>query len=199
MDQNQVRLRFSQNPLHAQQSLGGDAGEGLLPLHNVQIVLGFQMENLHDRVQHLPVLAGEAAQTFKLRPAGQLLDQGAILMASGLVPNTDMTLILRLLICSPPSPLVSSFASSGSSGGRWWFRLKIKRKPMAPTTNTAPMRMRARPSRGGEHHSRQAQHSRQHVCDGHRLLLGKAHIDEAVVNIAPGPPSWGSGAWPGGG
>lgn len=40
-------------------------------------------------------------------------------------------------------------------------------------------------SRGGEHHSRQAQHSRQHVCDGHRLLLGKAHIDEAVVNVPP--------------
>ena len=42
--------------------------------------------------------------TFAHRYACSSAAGGLRMMASGLVPNTDMTLILRLLICSPPSP-----------------------------------------------------------------------------------------------
>ena len=76
VDQNQVRLGLLDDTVHAQDGLGGNLGQCLLLFHDIQIIVAFQLENLHDGVQHLPVLAGQAAQTLHLRMGRQLLDQG---------------------------------------------------------------------------------------------------------------------------
>ena len=88
MDQHQVRLDLAEHSLHPQQAFGGDSGQGLARLHDVQIKLWVQVKDLQHRVQHLAVLGGDAAQALNLRPGGQFLYQGHILMASGRVPKT---------------------------------------------------------------------------------------------------------------
>ena len=87
MDQNQVRLSLLDNAVHAQDGLGGDLGQRLLLFHDIQIIVAFQLENLHDGVQHLPVLAGQAAQTLHLRMGRQFLDQGGHFDSLG--PRTE--------------------------------------------------------------------------------------------------------------
>gem|GEM_PF-3532024 len=74
--QDEVRLCLIDHPIHAQDGLRGDGGQGLLPFHNVQVILGLQAEGLHDGIQHLPVLAGEAADALQSLPAAQLHDEG---------------------------------------------------------------------------------------------------------------------------
>ena len=76
VDQHQVGPGLVQHAVHAQQALGGDGGQGLPRLHDVQVVVGLEMENLQHRVQHLPVLGGDAAQGPDVLPPGELQSQG---------------------------------------------------------------------------------------------------------------------------
>ena len=77
VDQDQVGLGLLQHALHAQQALGGDGGQGLPGLHDVQVIVGLQLEDVQHRVLHLPVLGGDAAEALNIRPGGQLLHQRA--------------------------------------------------------------------------------------------------------------------------
>ena len=87
MDQHQVGLGLLQHPLHAQQALGGDGGQGLPGLHNVQVILRLESENVQHRVQHLAVLRGNTADRGDVGPALKLLHQGGHL--DGLRPGAE--------------------------------------------------------------------------------------------------------------
>ena len=102
VDQDQVRLRRLQHLLHAQQGAAGDGGQGLAGLHDVQVIVGLQPENVHDGVQHLPVLTGETAEALKLRAACQVFHQGGHL--DGLGPGAEYRQNLDLIHCQSPVP-----------------------------------------------------------------------------------------------
>ena len=73
--QNEVRLRLLQGLLHAEQGARCDGRQRLLLLHDIQVILRRQTEDLHNGVQHLAVLARKAADTLKFRPLRQRLHQ----------------------------------------------------------------------------------------------------------------------------
>ena len=76
VDQDQVGLGLLQHALHAQQAFGGDGGQGLPGLHDIQVIVGLELENIQHRVQHLPVLGSDAAQGLDARAALELQGQG---------------------------------------------------------------------------------------------------------------------------
>ena len=76
VDQNQVGLGLIEHIIHAGEALGGDSGQGLPGLHDVQVIVGLQLKNLQHAVQHLPVLGSDAAQGTDARTLLQLQGQG---------------------------------------------------------------------------------------------------------------------------
>ena len=87
MDQDQVGLGLLQHAVHAGEALGSDGGQGLAGLHDVQVIVRLQPEDVQHRVQHLPVLGGDAAQGVQAGAAGQLQGQGGHL--DGLRPGAE--------------------------------------------------------------------------------------------------------------
>jgi hypothetical protein len=78
----------------------------VLPLlHQVQVNVGCQLKHLQHLVQHLPVLCRHAQPCFKQRldRAFSAWYSGAILMASGRVPNTSMIFFRIHYFLSPRS------------------------------------------------------------------------------------------------
>ena len=75
VDQDQVGLCLLDHPVHAQDGLGGNRCKGLLLFHDIEVVIALQPENLHDGIQHFPVLAREAAEALDLRMGRKLLHQ----------------------------------------------------------------------------------------------------------------------------
>ena len=75
VDEHQVRLCLLQHRLHAQKRTRRDGREGLLLLHDVEVVVGVQAEDLHHGVEHLAVLTGQAAQALEALARGKRLHQ----------------------------------------------------------------------------------------------------------------------------
>ena len=73
--QDKVRLCLLQGLLHAEQGARCDGRQRLLLLHDVQVILRRQAEDLHNGVQHLAVLARKTADALKFRPLRQRLHQ----------------------------------------------------------------------------------------------------------------------------
>ena len=67
VNQNQVRFGFRQNGAQTVQYPGGDVGQSLPLMHNIQVIVRLQTKALHNAVQHFPVLCGEADMTFNFR------------------------------------------------------------------------------------------------------------------------------------
>ena len=103
MDQHQVGPHLLKHLFQPQQALGGDGGQGLAGLHDIQVELGDNAEYVQHRVQHLPVLGGDAAKAFNPLPALQLLHQGGHF--DGLRPGAEYGHHLQLIHAhSLPSP-----------------------------------------------------------------------------------------------
>ena len=66
MHQNHIRLALLHHPLHAKERLGGDGGKGLALFHDVEVEVGLELKNLHNRIKHLPVLPCEAANALEI-------------------------------------------------------------------------------------------------------------------------------------
>ena len=132
VNQHQVGPGLLQHPLHAQQALGGDGGQGLPGLHDVEIVIGRQAENLQHRIQHFPVLGGDAADGLDVRPLLQLQHQGGHL--DGLRPGAEDGHDTDGLHGSSPS------FSPPSSG---LFFLSLPLPPMKIRAEMAPAKHRA--------------------------------------------------------
>ena len=75
MDENEIGLVLLEDALHAEERLAGDGGERLTLLHNVEIKIAVQMEDLHDGIEHLAVLPGQADAAFDGVARLQRLDQ----------------------------------------------------------------------------------------------------------------------------
>ena len=73
--QDKVRLCLLQGLLHAEQGARCDGRQRLLLLHDIQVILRRQAEDLHNGVQHLAVLARKTADALKFRPLRQRLHQ----------------------------------------------------------------------------------------------------------------------------
>ena len=76
MDQDHAGLLLLDDPLKALKHPGGDVGEGLAGLHNVQVIVRHNLKGIQHLVQHLPVLGSDAHQGFKLGAGLELFDQG---------------------------------------------------------------------------------------------------------------------------
>jgi hypothetical protein len=70
---------------------GTQAIEGLVGHHDIEVMVGGDLEQRHHLVEHRPVLAGDADHRFDIRSVCRARTSGPILMASGRVPNTDRT------------------------------------------------------------------------------------------------------------
>ena len=77
VDQHQIRFLFLENSPHPLQHIAGDVEEGLLLLHNGQVIVRNHMKALQHLIQHLPVLTGNAYQRFHGTSAFQFFDQRA--------------------------------------------------------------------------------------------------------------------------
>ena len=140
VDQHQVGSGLLQHPLHAQQALGGDGGEGLAGLHDVQMVID-EPESSGAGIEHLPVLGRHTADRLPGPDgAGAPPPRGTILMASGRVPKMVMTrtclislpLLVRLLTvvflsvgarrirAMAPAKHRASSGAAWPSPARWW-------------------------------------------------------------------------------
>ena len=68
VDEDHIRLGLVDNVVHPQQGLRRDGREGLALFHDIQVIVAPEMEDLHNRVQHLAVLPGQAADALKAIP-----------------------------------------------------------------------------------------------------------------------------------
>ena len=66
MNQHYIGLGLLQHPVHPGEALGGDGGEGLPRLHDVQVKVGSDIKYLEYLVKHLSVLSGNANNSFEL-------------------------------------------------------------------------------------------------------------------------------------
>jgi len=76
VDQDDVGFAVGEDAFHALQDGGGDVGEVLAGLHDVEVVVGFEVEQCEYLVEHFAVLAGDADAGFELRVGGELQGQG---------------------------------------------------------------------------------------------------------------------------
>ena len=148
----------------------------LLLLHDVQVILRRQAEDLHNGVQHLAVLPVRQQILSNSGRCASVCTNGAILIASGRVPKTDITLIFFM---------------------RFLLRLfrglvLLVRVAMENNQHTD----RAHHDHGADedqglhlavirqHDGRHAENGREHIGDGDGLLLAEAHVDQAMVHMA---------------
>ena len=66
MHQNHIGLTLLHHMLHAQKGLGGDGGKGLALFHDVEVEVGLELKNLHNRIKHLPMLPRQAANALEI-------------------------------------------------------------------------------------------------------------------------------------
>ncbi len=83
MDQDDVGLDLFQNAAQALQDGDGDVGQVLAGLHDFEIVVGHQAEQLQHLIQHLAMLAGHADLDIETRVLLQGADDGGHLDGFG--------------------------------------------------------------------------------------------------------------------
>lgn len=89
--QKNVRTTNFENIAHAKKHSRRNVIEILPLLHNVEVVVGFYVEQVKNLVQHFSVLTCNANYCFKIFFfSWKALTKGAILIASGRVPNTSI-------------------------------------------------------------------------------------------------------------
>ena len=87
VDQHHIWLARLEHVAHTGEHAGGDIVQVLPLLHDIEVVVGLDAEDVQDLVQHLPVLAGDADPGFEVfRMLLELLDQRAHL--DGLRPRS---------------------------------------------------------------------------------------------------------------
>ena len=74
MHQDHIRLYFLQDSFNTVQNIGRDVKQGLLVLHNRQVIVWHHMKCLQHLIQHLPMLAGHADDSFNVIPDFQFVD-----------------------------------------------------------------------------------------------------------------------------
>ena len=72
---NKIGFDGIQNAVHAEKRLGGDGGKRLALFHDMQVIIARQLKDLHDGIEHFPVLAGQADDAFDLLAGLQRLDK----------------------------------------------------------------------------------------------------------------------------
>ena len=94
--QHKIRLFSLQHRLQVLQDAGGDIKQRLARLHDGNIVFRLHMERLQHLIQHLPVLAGHAADGLDAAAPAQLLHQRAHLDRFGSGPEHQHDLFHNL-------------------------------------------------------------------------------------------------------
>ena len=133
VDQHQVGFGLLQHPFHAQEAFGGDGGQGLPGLHDVQIKVGLELEHIQHGVQHLPVLGGDAAEGLHGGTALELGHQGGHF--DGLRPGAEN---------GHDADRLHFASSSPSCLGGSWFRLLLLNIKIRPETAPAAHRASSR-------------------------------------------------------
>ena len=72
MDEDEIGLKFGKAALKPLERLDGDVGEGLIFSHDVEVGIGRKAEAVHDGIEHLAVLCGDADETFDALAAPEL-------------------------------------------------------------------------------------------------------------------------------
>ena len=75
MDEDEVRLHLLQDRPHSGEDGGGNVKESLSLPHNGKVIVGDDLKNLQNLIQHLPVLPRDADGHPEACPALQLLHQ----------------------------------------------------------------------------------------------------------------------------
>ena len=73
VDEDEVRLHLLQDRPHSGEDGGGNVKESLSLPHNGKVIVGDDLKNLQNLIQHLPVLPRDADSHLKACPALQLL------------------------------------------------------------------------------------------------------------------------------
>ena len=66
MNQYYIRMNFFQDITHTQQYSGSNVVQILSLLHDIQVIIRLDIENMENLVKHFTVLSGYANQCFKL-------------------------------------------------------------------------------------------------------------------------------------
>ncbi len=86
----------------------GELVERLRRAHDVEVVIDVQVEQVHHLIEHLAVLRGCQHLHVERLVASSARSTGAILTASGRVPNATITLVLLAMRASfRPSGIVA--------------------------------------------------------------------------------------------
>ena len=76
MNEHVVGLLLLQHIFQPAEHAGGDVVEGLPALHDIQVVVHRQMEEIDHLIEHLAVLRGEADLRINARPLQKLFHDG---------------------------------------------------------------------------------------------------------------------------
>ena len=75
VDEDHVRRKAVDDPVHTGQALAGDGRKRLARGHDVEVGVRLEVKDLHHTVKHLAVLRGHAAKTLDALAGGQFLDE----------------------------------------------------------------------------------------------------------------------------
>ena len=75
VDEDKIGFDGIQNAVHAEKRLCGNGGKRLALFHDMQVIIARQLKDLHDGIEHFPVLAGQADDAFDLLAGLQRLDK----------------------------------------------------------------------------------------------------------------------------
>lgn len=102
MHQHQIRLLCSQHPLEAGQNAAAQVVQILTGLHDVQVMLGRDVKQMENLVQHLAVLGRDADHGFAVRCSGlKAFDQGSHLdgLGAGAKDDEDFGRVRHATLC----------------------------------------------------------------------------------------------------
>ena len=100
VDEDKVGLDGIKHLVHAEKGLGRDGGERLALFHDMKIIVTRQMEDLHDGIEHFPVLTGQADDALDLVVCLQRLDKRRHF--DGLRPGAEDGHDFQLIHAVPP-------------------------------------------------------------------------------------------------
>ena len=73
--QHDIRLRLFKNEIQTMQRLLSNHSERLTTFHNIEIIIGLDLENIEHLIEHLPVLRGDAHNALRVLALLQRTDE----------------------------------------------------------------------------------------------------------------------------
>ena len=102
VDEHQIGPGGLEHLVHTEQRARGNGRERLLLLHDVQVVITLEVENVHHGIEHFAVLPGQAADALEILAGSQLQNERRHLDC--LRPRAKDGHDLNLFHSDPPNP-----------------------------------------------------------------------------------------------